>query len=46
LDQRSVPGVVAEMSREMGSAVENLVSAVRDQAVHASLSPKRPNTEQ
>jgi cholesterol transport system auxiliary component len=38
LDQRSVPGVVAEMSREMVSAVEGLVSAMRDQAVEASLS--------
>lgn len=46
LDQRSVPGVVAEMSREMGSAVASLVSAVRDQAAEASLSQRRPNTEQ
>ena len=46
LDQRSVPGVVAEMSREMRSAVEDLASAMRDQAVQASLSPRRPNTEQ
>jgi uncharacterized lipoprotein YmbA len=30
LDERSVPGIVAEMSRELGSAVERLVSSMQD----------------
>jgi len=30
LDQRSVPGEVAEMSREVGSVVENLISSMQD----------------
>ena len=30
LDQRSVPGIVAEMSRDLASAVERLVSSMQD----------------
>jgi len=36
LDQRSVPGMVAEMSRELGSAVEALVSSMQDRLSAAS----------
>jgi cholesterol transport system auxiliary component len=44
LDQRSVPGMVAEMSRDLGTAVERLVSSMQDHI--ASLPPSRSNTEQ
>jgi ABC-type uncharacterized transport system auxiliary subunit len=30
VDQRTVPGIVAEMSRQLGSAVESLVSSMQD----------------
>jgi uncharacterized lipoprotein YmbA len=45
LDQRSVPGIVAEMSRELGNAVERLVSSMQDRVRAASASLGRPNTE-
>jgi len=44
LDQRSVPGMVAEMSRHLGTAVERLVSSMQDHI--ASLPPSRSNSEQ
>ena len=46
LDERSVPGIVAEMSRELGNAVERLVSSMQDRVRAASASLSRPNTEQ
>ena len=46
LDQRSVPGMVAEMSREVGSIVEGLVSSMQVRLAAASSSPSRSNTEQ
>jgi len=45
LDQRSVPGIVAEMSRGLGNAVERLVSSMQDRVRAASASLSRPNTE-
>jgi uncharacterized lipoprotein YmbA len=38
LDQRSVPGIVAEMSRDLGNAVEHLVSSMRDHVTAESAS--------
>ena len=46
LDQRSVPGIVAEMSQDLGSAVENLVSSMQDRLTVGSSSQNRSNTEQ
>src|SRR5260370_1466672 len=46
LDERSVPGIVAEMSRELGNAVERLVSSMQDRVRAASASLSRPNTEE
>jgi uncharacterized lipoprotein YmbA len=46
LDERSVPGMVAEMSRELGNAVERLVSSMQDGVRAASASLGRPNREQ
>jgi len=36
LDQRSLPGVVAELSRDLGSAVESLVSSMQERLSAAS----------
>jgi len=41
LDQRSISGVVAAMSREVGLAVEDLVSSMQDHVSAASLPPHR-----
>jgi hypothetical protein len=30
LDQRSVPGIVAEMSQEVGNTVEGLIASLQD----------------
>jgi uncharacterized lipoprotein YmbA len=38
LDQRSVPGIVAEMSRDLGKAVEHLVSSMQDRVTAESAS--------
>ena len=46
LDERSVPGIVAAMSRELGNAVERLVSSMQDRVRAASASLSHPNTEQ
>ncbi len=46
LDERSVPGIVAEMSRELGSVIEGLVSSMQDHVSAASLTPTRSSTEQ
>jgi uncharacterized lipoprotein YmbA len=46
LDQRSIPGIVAEMSRDLGSAIEDLVSSMRDRVFEASFSRSRSNAEQ
>jgi|HubBroStandDraft_6_1064221.scaffolds.fasta_scaffold17330_4 uncharacterized lipoprotein YmbA len=45
LDQRSVPGIVAAMSRELGDTVQALVSSMQDHVSAAPLSSKA-NTEQ
>jgi len=45
LDQRSVAGVVAEMSQDLGSAVGHLVSSMQDRLTVASSSQSRSNTE-
>jgi uncharacterized lipoprotein YmbA len=45
LDQRSVPGIVAEMSRELGSVVEGLVSSMQEQVAASSASLGRSSTE-
>jgi uncharacterized lipoprotein YmbA len=44
LDQRSVPGMVAEMSRDLGTAVERLVSSMQDRI--SVVPSSRSNTEQ
>ena len=36
LDERSVPGIVAEMSRDLGNAVEHLVSSMQDRVAAES----------
>ena len=46
LDQRSVPGIVAEMSQDLGSAVDHLVSSMQDRLTVGSSSQNRSNTEQ
>jgi hypothetical protein len=45
LDQRSVPGIVAEMSRDLGNAVELLVSSMQERVAATSASFGRSNTE-
>ncbi len=42
VDQHSIPGIVAEMSRDLGSAVEHLVSSMQDRLAAAS----SPHAEQ
>jgi hypothetical protein len=46
LDERSVPGIVAAMSRELGNAVERLVSSMQERVRAASASLVPQNTEQ
>jgi ABC-type uncharacterized transport system auxiliary subunit len=46
LDQRSVAGIVAEMSQDLGSVVGHLVSSMQDRLTMASSSQSRSNTEQ
>jgi uncharacterized lipoprotein YmbA len=46
LDQRSVRGIVAEMSREQHDAVQQLVSSMQDRLAASAISPSRSNTEQ
>jgi hypothetical protein len=46
LDQRSVPGIVAEMSREVTDTVEALVSSMQESVSKTSLSLSRANTQQ
>jgi len=46
LDQRSIPGMVAEMSQELAGAVEHLVSSMQDRLSAASSSLSRSNAEQ
>jgi len=46
LDHRSVPGIVAEMSQDLGSAVQHLVSSMQDRLSSASSSLSRSSTEQ
>jgi ABC-type uncharacterized transport system auxiliary subunit len=46
LDQRSVPGIVAEMSRELEDAVQHLVSSMQDRLSAGTMSSSRSNTEQ
>jgi len=46
LDQRSVPGEVAEMSREVGSVVENLISSMQDRLSAARLPGSQSKSEQ
>jgi hypothetical protein len=46
LDQRSVPGMVAEMSQDLGSAVGHLVSSMQDRLTVGSSSQSRSNTGQ
>ena len=46
LDQRSVAGIVAEMSQDLGSAVGNLVSSMQNRLTMASSSRSGSNTEQ
>jgi ABC-type transport auxiliary lipoprotein component len=38
LDERSVPGIVGEMSRDLGKAVEHLVSSMQDRVTAESAS--------
>ena len=45
LDQRSVPGIVAEMSQDLGLAVGQLVSSMQDRLTVGSSSQDRSNTE-
>ncbi len=46
LDQRSVPSLVAEMSKDLGSAVERLVSSMQERlSTSSSSSLRRSNTE-
>jgi ABC-type uncharacterized transport system auxiliary subunit len=46
LDQRSVPGEVAEMSREVGCVVENLISSMQDRLSASRLALSHSNSEQ
>jgi hypothetical protein len=46
LERRSVPGVVAEMSRDLGSAVARLVSSMQDRVTTASFQLSRSGAEQ
>jgi ABC-type uncharacterized transport system auxiliary subunit len=46
LDQRSVAGIVAEMSQDLASAVGHLVSSVQDHLTVASSSQSRLNSDQ
>jgi uncharacterized lipoprotein YmbA len=46
LDQRSVPGIVSEMSRGVASAVASLVSSMQDRVSATSLSLTRSNSQQ
>lgn len=46
LDQRSVPGIIAEMSRDVEDAVRGLVSSMQDRVSVASLSLTRSKIEQ
>jgi cholesterol transport system auxiliary component len=45
LDQRSIPGIVAEMSQDLGSTVERLVSSMQDRLSAASSSLNRSYTK-
>ena len=45
LDQRSVPGIVAEMSRDLTDAVDGLVSSMQDRATAASASASNSNKQ-
>jgi len=45
LDQHSVPAVVTEMSRDVGNAVERLVSSMQDHVTSASASLSSSNKE-
>jgi ABC-type uncharacterized transport system auxiliary subunit len=46
LDQRSVAGIVGEMSQDLASAVGHLVSSMQERLTVASSSQSRSNTEQ
>jgi ABC-type uncharacterized transport system auxiliary subunit len=46
LDRRSVPGIVAEMSRDLDDAVQHLVSSMQDRLSAGTISSSRSNTEQ
>jgi len=46
LDQRSVAGIVAEMSQDLASAVGHLVSSMQDRLTVASSSQSRLNSDQ
>jgi cholesterol transport system auxiliary component len=46
VDQLSIPGIVAEMSRKVATVVEGLVSSMQDRVSAASFSVSRSNTEQ
>jgi ABC-type uncharacterized transport system auxiliary subunit len=46
IDQRSVRGIVAEMSQDLGSAVDRLVSSMQNRLSVVSSSQNRSNTEQ
>jgi ABC-type uncharacterized transport system auxiliary subunit len=45
LDQRSVPGIVAEMSRDLTDAVDGLVSSMQDRVAGASASASSASKE-
>ncbi len=45
LDRRSVPGIVAEMSRDLGSAVEQLVSSMQDRLSASASAPSGSHIE-
>lgn len=46
LDRRSVPGIVAEMSRNLEDAIQHLVASMQDRLSASAISPSRSNTEQ
>jgi uncharacterized lipoprotein YmbA len=46
LDRRSVPGIVAEMSRNLEGAVQHLVSSMQDRLAAGPASSSRVNAEQ
>jgi Putative bacterial lipoprotein (DUF799) len=46
LEQRSVPGIVAEMSRELEDAVQHLVASMQDRLSAGTMSSSHSNTEQ